>query len=1252
MISKLTPQHIKYRDGLSQSARISPELDPDNIKVDERRLEDFIHFARELAGHLNFYNEQNQPAGTWTGFLTHPLYQGREKEWLEDLTAFIENTETFSANYPAAAQVFSSPQLALFITFLKLLEKVQEQLNTFSKQHLDFYYHQLLGLSKRKPVPDIANVIVQLSPDVNQLLLPKGTVLKAGKDENGSDLLYSTQKETLITRASVAGIKTLFVDTEKIKPAGMGQGDPKETIKDLLSVSLDYDTFDPLLFSDGKDINKTLLGETAAKYQLKPDELEDAVNYALLKPGTVSFYQVIQNLRQAYQRHKIHLQRLSIRDTLPLFALIAQVMSDENGMMPLFMEKRVTKDIFLYLSSLFPGNDLQQQNQSEEQSRAALYIKRDLLLSLADFKQLTSLLEKQKNITDADWVTAYAILAGVMEKKGKIHELPVFQHWYGIQAADMPGKPTGNAGKTGPIALGKNDDALQMGTVALGFAIASPHFALSEGERTINLQLKIQAGSPLKLTRLKKELSETRLPPFRYLLGKGNDWKEITDSKAELQYDGFDVLHIRLNVSAQKLVEAGQQLLPPYMSNIAVDKPILALLLNHQSSKTGSEEVNGVERWYDYFQDMEIKEIKVDVSVKGLQSSLRIQNDFAELSPQKPFEPFGAQPQPGNNFYFTHPELAAKRLHTLSLNFTWINKPASFENYYKDYQAVADKTAKEKGLTVNFWFKARVRVYTNQTPAVLTDKDINLFENNTITLAKTHEELPLNVLDNRDEVVSQKRYFSLELLQDFNHGVYPVLQTLQMVNYSDADLKKYILNPPYTPKLQRFTVDYTTTFTLGAETWSVPATIFRIGPFGYAKLSEGPLQPFTLLPVFKQQGHLYIGISGAQKNQNLALLFQLAEATANPELRPPALTWSFLCDNTWQPLPAASIIIDTTNNLTGNGIIEFSIPGEITDNNTLFQEGLYWLSATAHENVAALPAIVDIAAQAVATVFTNPGDAGGHYDAALPSGSIKKTQQDFPGIAKLNQPYPSEHGRPAEPDNLFYTRVSERIRHKNRALTLWDYERLVLENFPEIYKVKCIPVNTPTQNELSGAVDIIVVPDIKRNAVFNSFEPRASVNLLQRITAWLERRTPPFAEIKVRNAVYVKIRVKTLVSIKKGLSKEYYRQQLDTDLKKLFSPWAFDHDADLIIGGAVYQNVVVYFIANLPYIDHVATLSLAQGTADGTYEDLKPMNTQNTDVILVSAPAHTIHLMEDDDVPLDPRVGIGYMEIALDFRVY
>ena len=34
-------------------------------------------------------------------------------------------------------------------------------------------------------------------------------------------------------------------------------------------------------------------------------------------------------------------------------------------------------------------------------------------------------------------------------------------------------------------------------------------------------------------------------------------------------------------------------------------------------------------------------------------------------------------------------------------------------------------------------------------------------------------------------------------------------------------------------------------------------------------------------------------------------------------------------------------------------------------------------------------------------------------------------------------------------------RAAERLRHKDRASTLWDYERLVLEAAPELFRVKC-----------------------------------------------------------------------------------------------------------------------------------------------------------------------------------------------------
>ncbi len=64
----------------------------------------------------------------------------------------------------------------------------------------------------------------------------------------------------------------------------------------------------------------------------------------------------------------------------------------------------------------------------------------------------------------------------------------------------------------------------------------------------------------------------------------------------------------------------------------------------------------------------------------------------------------------------------------------------------------------------------------------------------------------------------------------------------------------------------------------------------------------------------------------------------------------------------------------------------------------------------------------------------------------------------------MKQPFQSFDGKHAEVGKEFYTRVSERLRHKGRAITAWDYEHLVLDRFPGIYKVKCITHAEPECN--------------------------------------------------------------------------------------------------------------------------------------------------------------------------------------------
>src|SRR5690606_38307786 len=101
----------------------------------------------------------------------------------------------------------------------------------------------------------------------------------------------------------------------------------------------------------------------------------------------------------------------------------------------------------------------------------------------------------------------------------------------------------------------------------------------------------------------------------------------------------------------------------------------------------------------------------------------------------------------------------------------------------------------------------------------------------------------------------------------------------------------------------------------------------------------------------------------------------------------------------------------------------------------------------------------------------------------LPPGTISKLLLADPAVKKIEQPVTSSGGKTLEDDASWYRWVSERLRHKQRAVSPWDYERLILEAFPEIYKVKCIPHARPG-NELSpGHVMLVPVPDLHgRNA--------------------------------------------------------------------------------------------------------------------------------------------------------------------------
>lgn len=421
---------------------------------------------------------------------------------------------------------------------------------------------------------------------------------------------------------------------------------------------------------------------------------------------------------------------------------------------------------------------------------------------------------------------------------------------------------------------------------------------------------------------------------------------------------------------------------------------------------------------------------------------------------------------------------------------------------------------------------------------------------------------------------------------------------------------------PYTPTLKYISLDYTAT----AETQDINFTHLHPYPdtFKQEAFSNEPLlvatPPAAAISLgddmnVPAEGTLYIGLKNLTPGSNLNLLFQLAEATADSETEKARVAWQYLGNNEWRDLREGfEILDDATKGLTASGIIKIAIPPDITNGpeNTLLPRGLHWIKVAAPAYTRAVCETIGVHAQAVKATFAiTPKSAPARSATPLPAGSLAKLRVADANVKKVEQPYESFGGRAAEDTGTskatFYQRAAEHLRHKGRAINSFDYERIVLDAFPEVYKVKCIPHDMALGAARHGQdlewapgfVTLVVIPDLVRLKAGENITPRVPISLLESIEEEVCRRSSPFARIRVFNPRYEGIHVNIEVVLVKNLDQKYYEAELQKDIAHFLAPWYLGDNEKLRFGQAVYYSDLLKFVESLPYVDFVTQLRMS-----------------------------------------------------------
>ena len=677
---------------------------------------------------------------------------------------------------------------------------------------------------------------------------------------------------------------------------------------------------------------------------------------------------------------------------------------------------------------------------------------------------------------------------------------------------------------------------------------------------------------------------------------------------------------------------------------------------------------------YDSLKDITITktEIRIEVGMdsgynqKGLKN-LQLSNDFGVLDASKPFMPFGSNPNKDAGFVIGNKEILSKKNTAVKLNIEWAELPDSATKikYFKNNNT----STSTPYCTLQMLSEGRWITHSDDSNIAYSTSIFNGIATQ-VQIFTSGQSVPENVVvkyaDQYDplKASSVNGFIKLTLSSSFGYNEY-IRDFAQYIVEKSPDIPDTItIEPiePYTPKIKSIYASYSAycindlTVTAETEFDNREINFFHLYPFGEGEQHKylNAAENVYLVPQFKHKsegsvqphiGEFYIGIENLNPNEGVNILFQVMEGTTNPTVvKPPEhLNWAFLSENKWVEFESSEYT-DNTLQLVQSGIISFKIPAGATKTNTILPSGYIWLRAAITEAAEAVCEIITVDAQAAVATFENNGNAEDFLDSALPAGTISKLKIPDAAIKKITQPYASFGGRPKENDDHFYIRVSERLRHKDRAITVWDYEHLVLEAFPEIYKVKCLnhtQIEDGIYHEVKpGYVSVITIPSQQNRNDANPLKPYTQQSTLTNIENFLKKRISCFVKLRASQPQFEEVRLEfSLKLFDEYKDFNFYKSKLKEEITQFLSPWAYGNATSIDFGGKVYKSVLINFIEERYYVDFITDVFMYVTVDETTGEsnDLDEIIASTARSILVSAPAskHVIHEITESEVGVE-----------------
>ncbi len=989
------------------------------------------------------------------------------------------------------------PALGLFMTFLMLFKKIQQQANRFTQRHLDFYYSEFLKAAPRAAVPNTTNLIFAKEPGTpGPVWIKPGTPFTLGKDEDLNDIVYITEEGLAITDAKVEQLMTLYFHRDHLMS-------PENELNYITQVYSDV---------------------------WQPSHAQQGMPLFGAKNDT-THYEANQYARLG-------------------FALAS----------PLF--------------------DLREGERSIE-----------LMINLTDVLENQQHSGNDLTNTETEWKFD--------------HFGMIFNHW-------LLG---GESGLTD-----EDLKKVQQNMPAIRKLIA---LLIPKETESYKEQVDLAKLTDGDLRRREQVLHRFFRNIFQIQVTTESGWEEVEHYNIALveKTKKSSPYSLKINIQFGSAFPAIHSINPEIHGDQWKDVrlPIMTLCLNPQSILFP----------YSLFAGLKVETIEIKTSVQGIKN-LQVYNHQGPLDPFTPFQPFGPTPNTHSYFVVGAYEFARKTVTRAQINLNWSELPQTldgFRSHYYGYPQDYDNACFQVSLSTlrnGTWEPDSTETSTQQPLFAAIPGTNQLKAETALPMQLKNSFKPIRPdLVEEDYVLnvkSQNGFVKWSLIapqEAFGHGIYPALLTQNLMNNAKRKKSNFLPNAPYTPMINKISLDYEARSVIRLEnSGTIQANkhiedvwqerMFHLHPFGTEVLPAPEKQPF-LFPQYLQEGNLFIGISSQKPSGRLSLFFHLVENSTQDTMTASTdestdIQWFYLSLQGWKSFPETNVISDSTQGFLVSGTILLDIPEDIVFNHPMMPPDLYWLKVSASSNLSTFSHVHSVSPHAL-KVTHQQGKLSPSQANQRPEAIEWQSVTSIPGLARIQQKQLFFGGQPHEEKKQFQTRLMERLHHKNRASIPWDYERLVLENFSQIDKVKCFSnMKFGSLQEHPGHVLLVVLrrpPTCKHQPCGNTRVPAID---LRRIKNFLQKVASPFVQIDVRNPTYEEIQVRCQVQFITEQAEGFYRKQLERDLSDYFCPWT-KNGYQGSFGWRIYKDDIESYLYSLDYIDFVTGVSLIHvtHTSDGPF---------------------------------------------------